>query len=360
MDVHANSYSLCSYRIESNECFAKVKIDPDYKKILQYLKQVEGHIGSKCEFVCGYEAGCMGYKLYHELTAHGVNCVILAPTTMLTDRKRIKTDSRDAEIISKCLAYHTYSPVYIPSDQDNAVKEYIRMRDDEKAAHKKIKQQINAFCLRHGFRFPGKSRWTQAHLGWLKKLELGNAILQEILCEYLALYQQAADKLAIFDARIQEFASASEYNERVKQLSCFIGISTHTALALVVETSDFARFKTAAQYSAYLGLVPGEQSSGDTQKRTGITKAGNSHLRTLLIEAGHCYGRGRVGLKSKTLKDRQDGNDAKIIAYADRANDRLRRKFYKIAFRSKHNIAATAIARELSCFVWGMMTENIA
>jgi len=143
-------------------------------------------------------------------------------------------------------------------------------------------------------------------------------------------------------------------------ISPFVGISTHTALSLIVETSDFARFQTAAQYSAYLGLVPGEQSSGDTQKRTGITKAGNSHLRTLLIEAGHCYGRGRVGLKSKVLKDKQEGNSAKVIAYADRANDRLRRRFHKLAFRSSHNIAATAVARELACFVWGMMTENIA
>lgn len=297
MDVHSNSYTLCCYSIKNNESFAKTKAEPDYKRVLQYLKQVESNMGEKCEFVCGYEAGCLGYTLYHDLSARGVHCVILAPTSMPSDRGRVKTDGRDAETISKCLAYHTYSPVYIPSEQDNAVKEYIRMRDDEKIVFKKIKQQISAFCLRHGFHFTGKSKWTRVHLEWLKKLELGNTVLQEILCEYLVLYQQASDKLEILDARIKEFASGTEYKERVKQLSCFIGIATHTALALIVETSDFSRFKTAAQYSAYLGLVPGEWSSGKTQKRTSITKAGNSHLRTLLIEAGHCYGRGCVGLK---------------------------------------------------------------
>jgi transposase len=125
MDVHSNSYSLCCYSIEKDECFAKTKTEADYKMVIRYLKQVESNLGGDCEFICGYEAGCLGYALYHDLTAHGVKCVILAPTTMLTDRKRIKTDSRDAEIISKCLAYHTYSPVYIPSAQDAAVKEYI-------------------------------------------------------------------------------------------------------------------------------------------------------------------------------------------------------------------------------------------
>ncbi len=360
MDVHSNTYSLCSYSIEKQECFAQTRVEADHKRIVQYLKQVEAHNGGPCEFVCGYEAGCLGYTLYHELTAHGIHCVILAPTTMMSERKRIKTDGRDAETISKCLAYHTYSPVYIPSEADNAVKEYIRMRDDEKIVLKKVKQQINAFCLRHGFHYTGKSKWTATHLEWLKRLRLGNALLQEVLCEYLSLYQQAKDKLEIFDARIKELALEQEYSDRVKQLSCFIGISVHTALALIVETSDFARFKTAAQYSAYLGLVPGEHSSGGTQKRTGITKAGNSHLRTLLIEAGHCYGRGRVGLKTNTLKNKQQGNPAKVIAYADRANDRLKRKFFKLAFKGSHNVAATAVARELACFVWGMMTESIA
>ena len=123
---------------------------------------------------------------------------------------------------------------------------------------------------------------------------------------------------------------------------------------------DFNRFRSAPQYAAYLGLVPGEHSSSDKQHRTGITKAGNSHLRRLLIESAHCYGRGDVGKKSKALKARQAGNSPEVIAYADRAVDRLKRKYYRIALRSRHNIAKTAVARELACFIWGMMTGNIS
>lgn len=93
---------------------------------------------------------------------------------------------------------------------------------------------------------------------------------------------------------------------------------------------------------------------------TNITKAGNSHLRTLLVESANSYSRGVVGKKSKVMKDKQGGNSPEIIAYADKANERLHRKFYKIAIRSKKNVAKTAIARELSCFVWGMMTNHIS
>lgn len=116
---------------------------------------------------------CLGFTLYHQLTSQHVECIILAPTTMLEQRskKRIKTDKRDAEIIAKCLAQHNYSPVHIQTATDEQIKEFLRMRDDHKLALKKIKQQILAFCLRHNYRYDGNSHWTAAHLCWLKSLQ---------------------------------------------------------------------------------------------------------------------------------------------------------------------------------------------
>jgi transposase len=137
-------------------------------------------------------------------------------------------------------------------------------------------------------------------------------------------------------------------------------VKTHTALSLIVEVGDFSRFPNAQQFSSYLGLVPGECSSGDNRRLGGITKAGNSHLRRLLVESAQCYTRGKVGYKSMALKGRQAEQEPRIIAYADRANERLKRKFYKINDHSKRNIATTAVARELSCFIWGMMTNAVA
>ena len=363
MDVHKESFSLCAFTIEEDKGKYHQKTDPDFKKVLKYLEFLRTIYGDDAKFVCGYEAGCLGYTLYHQLTSHDVDCKILAPTTMLEQRsrKRIKTDKRDAEIIARCLAQHNYSPVHIPTAKDEETKEFLRMRDDHKLALKKIKQQILAFCLRHNYRYDGNSHWTAAHLKWLRSLN-PEALYKEILDEYLLTYQTLSDKLERLDKRIEELAAQDEYKEAVKKLCCFIGIKTHTALSVLVEVGDFKRFATAEHFASYLGLVPGEHTSDSTQIRLGITKAGNRHIRLLLTEASQSYARGQVGFKSKELKSRQSGNTPEVIAYADKANERLRRRYYKMVLGKckKHNVAKTAIARELACFMWGMMTDNIA
>ena len=156
MDIHKENYTLCCYSFDRDELEYKQTVAPDYKMVLKYLERIRGRSAEEVEFVCGYEAGCLGYTLYHQLTNHGVKCVILAPTTMgITNNSRIKTDKRDAGNIARCLAFRTYSEVFVPTPQDNEVKEFIRMRDDQKKALKVLKQQILAFVLRHGHRFDG-------------------------------------------------------------------------------------------------------------------------------------------------------------------------------------------------------------
>jgi transposase len=363
MDVHKQDYTLCCYRIEEDELRYKQTIEPDYKMIIKYLERMRKIYSEDIEIVCGYEAGSLGYTLYHQLTEHGVKCVILAPSTMaITNTNRIKTDKRDAGNIARCLAFRTYSAVHVPTTQDEAVKEYIRMRNDQKKALKIIKQQILALVLRHGHRFvEGKNYWTAKHVVWLKSLDLGG-VVQESLDEYLITFDYLTNKIERLDKRIEELAADERYWERVKKLNCLIGVKTHTALSVVVEIGDFNRFATAEKLSAFLGLVPSEDSSGVKQRRGHITKAGNSHVRKLLVEAAQGYTRGAVGHKSVNLKRRQDGNTPQVIAYADRANERLRRKFYRMTLKNNinRNVAATAIARELACFMWGLMTEHIA
>ena len=235
------------------------------------------------------------------------------------------------------------------------------MRNDHKIALKKVKQQISAFCLRQGYHYDATVKhWTQAHLKWLRALKPEGLYL-DILTEYLSTYDQLTDKIERMDRRIEELAGEPEYREGVKKLSCFLGIKTQAALSTMVEVGDFKRFSSAQRFSAYLGLVPGEHSSSESRNRLGITKAGNSHIRTLLVEAAQSYTRGRVGFKSKALKERQYGNPADVIAYADKANERLRRKYYTMVLTKgkKANVVKTAIARELACFMWGMMTGNL-
>ncbi len=365
MDTHKETFSLCCYTNEKEQAEYPQKVDAHYSKVLNYIEAMRFHYGDDVLFICGYEAGCLGFKLYKDLTAHGVKCIVMAPTTMAVPKgKKIKTDKRDAALIARCLAHHDYSAVHIPTEKDEQVKEYIRMRDDHKLALKKVKQQILAFCLRHGCQYDGtKNHWSQAHITWLHSLIL-DGLYGETLEEYLLEFDYLTAKINRIEKRIEEIAAEDEYREKVHKLECFIGIKTHTALSVVVETGDFNRFADAQHYASFLGLTPGEDSSGGGQNRLGITKAGNSHLRTLLTEASQCYSRGQVGHKSKLLVSRQgqEGNTPAVIAYADRANERLRRKYYRLTLKQgkKSNVAKTAIARELACFIWGMMTGHVS
>lgn len=363
MDVHKENFTLCCYDMMQDKILYTQKLEPDYNQILKYLTFVRKAFRKDVDFVCGYEAGCLGFTLYHQLTRHGVSCVILAPTTMMkpTGKKKIKTDKRDAALIARCLASNNFSPVHVPTTQDEEVKEFLRMRDDHKLALKKVKQQILSFCLRHGFSYSAtKNHWTAAHITWLRSLK-PEGLYSEILSEYLLTFQTLSDKLERLDQRIEELAATKAYSEGVKKLSCFLGIKTHTALATMVEVGDFQRFASANQFASYIGLVPGEDSSSESVHRLGITKAGNTHVRRLLVEAAQSYTRGQVGYKSAALKKRQAGNTPEVIAYADRANERLRRKYYKMVLSGskRSNVAKTAVARELACFIWGMMTNRI-
>jgi len=366
LDVHTKNITMCALESKFGEedvILAVVTVSPDYKNVLDFIQKVKYKMDPQGRDIihveCGYEAGCLGYSLYHQLTACHVKCRILAPTTMLSEKgPRIKTDRRDAKLIAACLSNGGFHSVHIPSKEDNAVKEYIRMRDDHVLELKRTKQQINSLCIRFGQVYDG-NKWMGPHLKWLRELKLPE-LIQETLNEYLATYDTMIDKIARFDKRIQEIAAQSAYCEKVKKLECFLGIKTHTALSLIVETGDFIRFRKGNIYAAYLGLAPGEHSSSENGGKLGITKAGNSHLRSLLIEAAHGICRGVIGYKSKELKSRQSGNSPEVIAYADKANTRLRSKYYRLTRHGKKkNVTLAAVARELACFVWGMMTDNI-
>jgi transposase len=363
IDVHKESYTIGSYRIEDDEVKFVQKIKSDYKMVLKYLEQMRRQYGEDTEFMCGYEAGPLGYRLYHELNNHGVACVIMAPHTLgVTNNNRVKTDKNDAKNIARSLAFRLYSEVHVPTAEDEEIKEYIRMRDDKKSALKKNKQQILAFVLRQGYKYDeGKSYWTIAHVKWLRSLKF-DGLLQEVMTEYLIMYDYLIGKLERLDERIEELASGERYAENVKKLQCLMGVKTYTALSVIVETGDFRRFAKPDQYASFLGLVPSEDSSGESQKQGAITKAGNKQLRKLMVEASQSYAKGAIGHKSKELKRRQRDNEPEVIAYADKANERLRRKFYRLVLKNNkaRNKAVTAVARELACFMWGLMTDNIA
>ena len=366
LDVHTTNYTIC---IEEpllggeKNVYVQTQIKPELKLLINVIDTFKAKFkDEQLDITLGYEAGCLGYSLYKDLKAKGYNCIILAPTTMRTLKggKKIKNDYRDAKEIADCLCDGGFSAVYVPSVEDNAIKEYIRMRDDVKQNLKSIKQQIIALCTRNGFNYGGNSYWTNRHISFLSKIVFEDELLKETLDEYMTEYNHLTDRIDVFDRRIEELANKEIYVERVNRLKCFSGIKTHTALSLIVETSDFKRFAKGSDYGAWLGMIPIQDASSNKDNRFGITKSGNSHLRRLLTEASQAFTRGTVGHKSRDLKSRQAKCSSEVVNYADKANIRLKRKYYKMIQRGKKaNVAKVAVARELACFVWGMMTDNI-
>lgn len=316
---------------------------------------------SQCDILAAYEAGALGYSLVKDLEQHKVDTVILAPSTMsATNGKRIKTDKRDALYIARELAYHRAKTVSVPTQHDEAVRDYIRMRDDCQEAVKICKQQIGAFVKRNGFHYEG-TYWTAAHRRWLRNLKFVDPLSRTTLNSYLVRLGTLEEQLQTSNQQIEELAHSEEYEERTSKLMCFSGIKELAALSLCVEIGDYDRFPKAGKFMSYLGMTPGERSSGEEVRRLPITKAGNSHLRTLLVECVQSVCHGRAGYKSKELKRRQEGCDPEVIAYADRCSERIKRRYYKaVTVGSKnHNVVIIGLARELAGFIWGMMTDHM-
>lgn len=363
MDVHKNSYSLCALNANTGEIVQETTISPDVDKIVKFINSAKEKIDEEdISVLTGYEAGCLGYSLYHQLTGLGIDCDILAPTTMSRSAKNIvqKNDRMDAHNIATNLNTKAYKKVYVPNDHDNQIKEYIRMRKAFCKQAKCLKQEINAYVLKHGERYSGKSRWTPAHIKWLKELEL-SPVYREILDEYLDGLEKLEERIERYTARIEEFSKEDTYKEKIGELCCLKGLATTSSMTVHVETSDFNRFSNAKSYAAYCGFGSMTNDSGDKHK-TGmpINKQGNSILRTTFVEAAQVLVKGTPGKKGKKLKGKQMGQDVKVIAYADKAVIRLQKKFRSMIARGvNRNKAIVAVARELSCFVWGIETGNI-
>ena len=364
MDVHKNTYSVCCYNLNDGEVRFKAKFAATTLNLLKYLEKAKNNYPLNTRFICGYEAGFSGYSIYRELEKYAVECKVLAPSTITNIKnKRIKTDARDAENIAKSMAFNTVSEVYVLTEEDEAVREYIRMRDDHKEALKKVKMQILFLLKRQNIQYTlGKKYWSQKFMAWIKELKFELNDVQETFDEYMSTYFYLSQKVERLDMKIEEISQREKYREKCNRLKCLIGIKTHVAMSCIVEIGDFRRFEKAKNFAAFLGFIPSEYSSGEKINKGSITKSGNKNLRKLITEAAQGYTHGRVGFKSKAVLNRQKNCDAKVVAYADKANERLRKRFYVLTLKKEmnRNKAKTAIARELSCFIWGLMTDNIA
>jgi len=353
LDVHKRSIAV-AVRRPGTVAVHEERLPHEPGAVARWARRWKRTSGGK--LVCAYEAGACGYALQRQLEGLGIECRVVAPS--LVPRKpgeRIKTDRRDARKLAEYLQGGHLTAVRSPTPAEEAARDLCRAREDAKQDRMRCRHRLAKFLLRRGQSYPtGRKPWTLAHHTWLQGLSFESPAAQVVFDDYRLAVAQLDARIEALDRQIEIVAQEPLYRSAVGALRCFRGIDTRTALGLVSELHGIERFGRPRALMAFVGLVPSEASSGERQRRGAITKAGNGHARKLLIEAAW-HARHKPALPA-ALRQRRQRQSPEIIAMADVAQQRLHRRFWRLVQRGKPStVAATAVARELTGFVWAAL-----
>ncbi|AXO16997.1 IS110 family transposase [Thalassospira indica] len=359
LDVHKETIAIAVARPGRGEPEYRGEIANTPKaveKLIQRLsEEADGGIVQFC-----YEAGPCGYGLYRQILATGHDCQVVAPS--LIPRKpgeRVKTDRRDALKLARLLRSGGLTSVWVPDQEQEAMRDLTRARDDMKAQERKARQQLNAFVLRHGHSWPkGKTRWTQTHYNWLESLKFEHAWQQVVLQEYVDAVKAATRRVDDLTAQMMQVLPQWSLAPVVSSLVALRGIDKLAAMVLLAELGDISRFDSPRQLMAYLGLVPSEHSSGSRRRQGAITLTGNGHARRMLVESAWSYrfpARQTAHLKRKAT---EASDEAKAIAW--RAQKRLCGRYRTLTQAGKSTkLVCVAVARELAGFIWDIVRHEM-
>jgi transposase len=348
LDVHKASITVAvAEAFGDPEDHGSITNDPSaVRKLMQRLG------GPDVRLEVAYEAGPTGYALHRQLTAMGIVCLVVAPSLIpVRPGERIKTDQRDAAKLARLLRSGDLTPVWVPDEAHEALRDLVRARDDAKADLLRAKHRLSKFLLRRALHPPvGVRAWGRAHEAWLSTLRFDHAADGVVLEDYRSVVQAAEGRVRRLETALVEAAAASPHVELLAALQALRGIGFLTAVTIVAEAGDLRRFPTARHFMAYVGLVPSEHSSGDARRRGHITKTGNRLMRHVLGQAAH-NARFRPGV-SASLRARQRGVPGAIVELDRRAQARLHQRYRRLAGRIGTNKTIIAVARELAGFVW--------
>jgi transposase len=311
--------------------------------------------GAKLHFC--YEAGPTGYGLYRQIVELGHDCVVVAPS-LVPKRAgdRVKTNRRDAVSLARLHRAGELTAVWVPDAGHEAIRDLVRAREAASDALKQARQQIQSFLLRHGRIYPGRKPWTRAHTRWLACQAFDHPAHHILLAEYCQAIEDAGVRLDRLTKLVVETAASWSMAPVVAAYQAMRGVAFMTAVTFVVEIGDVRRFDNPRQLMAYLGLVPSESSTGERVKRGGITKAGNTRARRVLIEGAWTY---RFPARvSPTIQARVAGLPRAVREIAWKGQVRLCGRYRKLVAAGKPKVVAvTAIAREMAAFLWAIGQE---
>lgn len=301
-----------------------------------------------------YEAGPTGYELYRQIIGAGHECLVAAPALIPTrPGDHVKTNRRDAMNLAKLHRAGELTAVWVPDRAHEAMRDLVRAREAAVEARKRARQHLMSFLLRHGRVYMGLKPWTKAHAGWLCDQTFDHPAHHLVLAEYRSAIEEAEVRVDRLTTQVAEAVRAWSMAPVVEAYQAMRGVSLITAVTFAVEIGDVRRFENPRQLMAYLGLVPREASTGERVRRGGITKAGNSRARRVLIEGAWTYR--FPARRSRALEARQIGLPRAVRDIAWKAQVRLCSRYRKLSEAGKTKpVATTAVAREMAAFLWAI------
>ena len=305
-----------------------------------------------------YEAGPTGYGLHRQIESLGHACVVVAPS-LIPKRPgdHVKTNRRDAVSLAKLLRADELTAVWVPDRGHEAVRDLTRARETTVMDLRSKRQQVSAFLLRQGRYYPeDKKPWSKAHMSWLAGQKLDYPEQRLVFEEMMLAVRQAQERLERLEQAIGSAVPDWSLAQVVTGLMAMRGMGLISAATFLAENGDLSRFQTPHELMAYLGLVPSEDSTGDSVRRGPITKAGNRRARRMLVECAWSYQHPpRVG---RDKQQKVDAAPSAVREIAWKAQCRLHRRYRALVRRGKlKTVAITAVARELAGFIWAVSRE---
>ncbi len=300
---------------------------------------------------CVYEAGACGFVIWRQLRDLGLGCEVVAPTLIpKKPGERVKTDRRDARELARLSVLGYLTAVWVPDTDQEAMRDLVRLRSDLKVSIKKQRQQLNHFLLRLGHQW-SKTKWNKGHRAWMRDRKFQHPAQQIALVTALDTLEQHEQRLEELDRDIVAQSELWAWSPVIQSLRALRGVDHLTAVTIAAEIGDLRRFPSASQFMAFLGLVPGEFSSGSRRRTGAITKTGNSAVRRILTESAWTYRHPPRNTRHLQRKARESSEYATRRAWD--AQKRLCGKYLTMCRKGKSpKTVVSAVARELAGFIW--------
>lgn len=353
LDVHKETIAVAIAPENTSEVRSYGVIGGTLEAVEKLIKKLSSQ---NTELRCVYEAGPCGFVIHRYLKSKGIRCDVVAPSLIPKKASdRVKTDRRDAEQLARLYRAGELRAIYVPDQEDEAIRDLIRARTAAVCDQRQARNRLKGFLLRLGFRYSGKTSWNDAHKRYLSGLLMPQPAQQIVFQECIHAIDDASQRLERLTQAVENAVPGWKWEPVVRALMSLRGVQVLNAMTLVAEAGDISRFTEPRQLMSFFGLTSCEHSSGGKRSQGGITKCGNTHCRRVLTEAAWHY---RLKPQvSEAMQKRQEKQSKEVRLIAWKAQQRLHKRFRSLSVRKKSVVVVTAIARELTGFVWAIACQ---